>query len=74
MIKAKILWIDKRDGNGIAKTDDGSEYYFDVSVFKDFQKANRGDLVAFKHNESIKGCLCARNLTLVKNSTDGVSK
>jgi hypothetical protein len=36
---AKILWIDTKQGNGIAVDLHGNEYYFDRSVFRDFSTA-----------------------------------
>ena len=61
---AKILWIDTKQGNGIAVDLHGNEYYFDRSVFKDFSTAERKDLIEFDINKAIKDCLCAYNVFL----------
>lgn len=57
-----IMWISKRDGKGIIITDQGKEFYFDTSVFKAFNSAERKDRVNFILNESIKECLCAKDV------------
>ena len=62
-----ILWISKRDGNGIllAKYDNKEyEIYFDKSVFLDFEIAKPKDNVYFSYVKT-GGCNCGRDLELI---------
>ena len=68
MYTGKILWYSERDKNGIIKTSEGVEYYFDISVVKDRKldfKRGEDNLVTFQLNEKIKDCRCAKNVELV---------
>lgn len=66
MLKGKILWMRKRDGFGIIKSDDNKEYYFDISTCKQiFNDLQNDDNVLFELNDRIKDCRCAKNLTKV---------
>ena len=60
---AKVLWVSTRDKNGILKTVDGHEIYFDVSVCNcDFDTIKRGNYMEFEFNQNITNCLCAKNI------------
>jgi cold shock CspA family protein len=62
----KLLWWDSRDGNGIIVDAQGNEFYVDTSVLD--SKARRtlksGVVVRFETNPTIKGTLCAHNVTI----------
>lgn len=62
----QILWISKRDGNGILLAEQNNkqfEVYFDSSTFKDFNNASPKDMVSF--DPAITGgCNCAKNVKL----------
>lgn len=58
----RVLWFSERDGNGVIITNDGTEFYTDTSVIKTERPLKRNDLVIFEHNESIKHCICAKNV------------
>ena len=70
----KLLWYDQRDGQGIAVDAKGNEYYIDDSVLQ-FDKtllnthngkgvSRAGLFLTGTINESIKHCLCAKNVRL----------
>lgn len=61
-LKGKILWWSERDQNGIIRDHIGNEFYFDSSVLTEPQRGRMrsGTPVTYGHNESVKGCLCAR--------------
>ena len=69
MLTGNILWYSERDKNGIIRTSDGKEWYFDISVvngrkmpsFPEYKQA----LVSFTHNTAIKDCRCAKDVKLV---------
>ena len=61
-MSGKILWVSKRDGNGIIVTDDRKEWYFDTSVCPNFKSLKSCDIVTFEHNDKIKDCRCAKNV------------
>lgn len=66
MYTGKIMWISHRDGNGIILADiDGYtlELYFDTSVFPEFSKASRNDLVTFTPRV-LDRVNCAREVSL----------
>ena len=66
----RVLWWSERDENGIIIDPLGNEFYFDRSVLKlrPRQSIKRDSLVTFHLNESIKDCLCARNVQIpIKN-------
>lgn len=69
MFKGKILWYSERDKNGIIKTEDGKEWYFDISVVKNRRMPKFPDykqaVVTFEHNLNIKDCRCAKSVVLV---------
>ena len=60
MKTGRILWYDKRDGNGIIKDSKNNEFYFDDSVLK--TEAIRDKIVLFNVNENIKECACATDV------------
>lgn len=64
-ITGKVLWYSDRDQNGIIVDNCGNEYYFDCSVHN-LKVVKSGEPVIFDHNTSIKDCLCARNVRLLK--------
>lgn len=62
-----ILWISKRDGNGILLSEQNGktyEVYFDTSTFKDFHNASPKQVVSFTPVIT-GGCNCARDCELV---------
>jgi cold shock CspA family protein len=64
----KILWYSEREKHGIIVTNDGTEFYFDISVVNgrkmpDFPEYKNA-VVTFEMNEKIKDCRCAKNVTL----------
>jgi cold shock CspA family protein len=63
-LNGKVLWFDRRDGNGIIVTDSGYEFYFDISVLRNCSSDNikRGLHVQFEINSKIKDCACATNV------------
>lgn len=61
MYTGKILWISKRDGNGIILLDK-KEVYFDSSVCLNFAILKPNDIVIFEYNDKIKDCICAKNV------------
>lgn len=63
-LTGKILWYSERDGNGIIRDDNGLEFYFDSSVWKDENVPEKRLEVSFVLNEAIKDCRCAKNVKL----------
>jgi len=62
---AKVLWISKRDGNGILITVEGHEIYFDNSVTGHFfSRIKANDYLEFEFNQKITECLCATNIII----------
>jgi hypothetical protein len=62
---AQVLWICKRDRNGILKTVEGHEVYFDESVCNcDFDDIKPKMFLEFNFNQNITDCLCARDLVI----------
>lgn len=61
-----ILWWSDRDKNGIIKTSDNKEWYFDSSVikFEPWETTLKRAQVIFEHNEKITDCRCAYNVRL----------
>lgn len=55
---AKIMWYDKRDGEGIAYEQDGTEFYFDESVIKKGYVPETGDFVVLAENLDIAHVRC----------------
>lgn len=68
-LTGKIMWYSDRDKNGIIQTEDGKEWYFDISVVKDRAMPkfpeHKQRTVSFEHNVKITDCRCACNVTLV---------
>lgn len=54
-----VIWFDKKDGNGIIRTEDKREWYTDTSVSPVLE---RGQTVSFEENKKIKDCRCAMNV------------
>jgi len=69
-LDGRILWISKRDGNGIMLAEINNktyEVYFDKSVFPEFDEAKSNDIVSFNHVVT-GGCNCGRDLVLTQCS------
>lgn len=63
----QVLWVDRRDGNGLIQDWDGNRFYFDESVMverKDFARLRAGMIVRFQVNQKITECLCACFVTI----------
>lgn len=62
----RVLWWSDKDENGIIVDTRGNEFYFDRSVIKlsSGQKITANTIVTFNLSESIKDCLCARNVQI----------
>ena len=54
----KVLWFDERDGYGIAETDDGTEFYIDVSVIEGRENLQRNQRIEWQYNPNVKDCRC----------------
>lgn len=70
-IVGKLLWYSKRDGNGIIKTINDREFYFDKSVVtKSLLKLlenNEVKFLKFNKNSKISDCLCACDVQSFKS-------
>ena len=55
MLQGKIKHLEKNKGWGFIETDDGEDYFFNVSNIRPGQNLELGDLVKFDFRESQKG-------------------
>lgn len=67
-VLARIRWWDKRDGNGIAYELDGTEFYIDVSSFKQKFEPKDGDFIFLRENLEVHDCRCGLDVVRVKAS------
>lgn len=69
-IIGKVIWFDKRDGNGVIKSTLGTKFKREVKFYTDTSAINEpikaGDVVSFEHNSEIRDCLCAKNVSIKK--------
>jgi len=77
-IVGQLLWWSKRDGNGIIKTVNDKEYYFDSSVISKplLKKLNNKEVILLKFfkNKEIKDCLAACEVTTFKSKSSKIEK
>ena len=73
-MKGIVLWYSKRDQHGIIVADNGSEFYFDVSVLHGRVELDKRSNVTFEHNTNIPDCRCAKNVRLVGEVNEEIAK
>lgn len=67
--QGKVLWWDKRDGDGIVTDEAGNEHYIDTSVLIDLTYLDSGDLVTFK-DRVLGNCLCGYDVELIEDTAE----
>ena len=72
----KVLWWDKRDQEGVIVDAEGTEVYFNSSVFPECEKHKNieGKYVWFVLNKSISHVLCAKTVSTVPSKAVSKAK
>lgn len=70
----KILWWDRRDKEGVISASDGSEFYFNASVFPEHSrsKSPEGRFVRFQVDNLVTHLQCAKRVSIIPSN--GITK